>query len=55
VALAKTSSDDDTLIKSRLKKKISKSSRGSLFRGVSKNGKKWQVFNFTSTFLKINL
>ena len=42
-ALKKTKSDSDVVIQSRLKRKISKSTRGSAFRGVSKNGKKWQV------------
>ena len=31
------------LLQSRLKKKKSRSLRGSAYRGVSKNGKKWQV------------
>lgn len=42
-ALKKAKSDSDVIISSRLKKKLSKSTRGSQYRGVSKNGKKWQV------------
>ena len=43
-ALRKAQSDSEIIISSKLKRKISKSSRGSNFRGVSKNGKKWQVY-----------
>ena len=42
-ALKKAKVDSDVIISSRLKKKLSKSTRGSQYRGVSKNGKKWQV------------
>jgi hypothetical protein len=42
-ALRKAEKDTDFIITTRIKRKESKSTRGSLFRGVSKNGKKWQV------------
>jgi hypothetical protein len=42
-ALDKTKTSSDFIIQSKLKKKMSKSTRGSKYRGVSKNGKKWQV------------
>lgn len=42
-ALKRAKSDLDIVIASKRKKKLSKSTRGSNFRGVSKNGKKWQV------------
>jgi hypothetical protein len=42
-ALSKAENSTDVIIQSRLKRKQSKSTRGSQFRGVSKNGKKWQV------------
>ena len=42
-ALKKAKTDSDVIITSRLKRKLSKSTRGSSYRGVSKNGKKWQV------------
>jgi hypothetical protein len=35
--------DGAVLLQSRMKKKQSRSLRGSAYRGVSKNGKKWQV------------
>lgn len=35
--------DGAVLLQSRMKKKLSRSLRGSAYRGVSKNGKKWQV------------
>lgn len=53
--LAKTTSLSDVIIKSKLKKKLSKSSRGSKFRGVSKNGKKWQVrIQILTTYFRFN-
>ena len=42
-ALRKAEKDTELVITTRIKRKESKSTRGSLFRGVSKNGKKWQV------------
>ena len=45
-ALKKAKGDNEIVIQSRLKRKLSKSTRGSAYRGVSKNGKKWQVRNF---------
>jgi len=42
-ALKRAKQDSEIVIQSRLKRKQSKSTRGSAFRGVSKNGKKWQV------------
>lgn len=42
-ALRKAENDTELVITTRIKRKESKSTRGSLFRGVSKNGKKWQV------------
>ncbi|CDW76020.1 ap2-like ethylene-responsive transcription factor ant-like [Stylonychia lemnae] len=42
-ALKKTTSEDQLILQSKLKRKQTKSSRGSQYRGVSKNGKKWQV------------
>jgi hypothetical protein len=42
-ALKKAADRNAFIIKTRLKRKISKSDRGSQYRGVSKNGKKWQV------------
>ena len=41
--MAKTTSDTVTMIKSRPKKHMMRTERGSKYRGVSKNGKKWQV------------
>ena len=41
--LDELSGDDKVVIWSKMKPTISKSSRGSKYRGVSKNGKKWQV------------
>jgi hypothetical protein len=41
IALSKISSTNETLIWSRAKNSLSKSNRGSRYRGVSKNGKKW--------------
>jgi hypothetical protein len=46
--LIKTKNESDLIIKSKLKLKISRSARGSRYRGVSKNGKKWQVIYPTS-------
>eukprot|EP00347_Sterkiella_histriomuscorum_P024328 403331510 len=42
-ALTKATSQDQVVIQSKLKRKQTKSTRGSQYRGVSKNGKKWQV------------
>lgn len=42
-ALKKASKDSEVVIHTKLKRKMTKSTRGSQFRGVSKNGKKWQV------------
>lgn len=44
-ALRKATSLSTVVIQGKSKKKISKSQRGSTYRGVSKNGKKWQVCN----------
>lgn len=41
--LSKTLDNSSIILWSKPKNSISKSSRGSKFRGVSKNGKKWQV------------
>ena len=41
--LAKTESENAVMIKSRPKKRLIQTERGSKYRGVSKNGKKWQV------------
>jgi hypothetical protein len=49
-ALKRAKSDHDMIITSRLKKKTTKSTRGSQYRGVSKNGKKWQVY----TIINVN-
>lgn len=49
-ALTKEASLKAIIISSKLKRKISKSLRGSSYRGVSKNGKKWQVRELFSRF-----
>lgn len=56
-ALEKATSEDQVIISSRLKRKISKSNRGSAYRGVSKNGKKWQVslFNIYKNLIGLTL
>ena len=41
--LAKTESENTVMIKSKPKKRLIQTERGSKYRGVSKNGKKWQV------------
>jgi len=43
MALAKIPDTNDVILWSKNKRQITKSNRGSRFRGVSKNGKKWQV------------
>ena len=43
IALSKIPCSTETLIWSRPKNQISRSNRGSRYRGVSRNGKKWQV------------
>ena len=35
--------DDEVVLRAKPKQQISKSARGSIYRGVSKNGRKWQV------------
>lgn len=41
--MEQTSSDSTIMIRHEPKKQIQKTGRGSKYRGVSKNGKKWQV------------
>ena len=41
--MGRTESEVVTLIRSRPKKHLAQTERGSKYRGVSKNGKKWQV------------
>lgn len=41
--LEKTSNPNKIVLKTKITKKDLKSSRGSVYRGVSRNGKKWQV------------
>ena len=41
--LTKTQSSLETIIRTKILKKELKSTRGSIYRGVSRNGKKWQV------------
>jgi hypothetical protein len=43
IALSKIPDTNDVILWSKNKRQISKSNRGSRFRGVSRNGKKWQV------------
>ena len=43
ISLYSSKNENVVLITTRLKLKQSRSLRGSQFRGVSKNGKKWQV------------
>ena len=43
ISLYSSKNENVVLIQTRLKRKQSRSLRGSQFRGVSKNGKKWQV------------
>jgi hypothetical protein len=45
-------SNNISLIKAKPKKHITETERGSKYRGVSKNGKKWQVSIF-STLLTV--
>lgn len=45
--MQKTTSDAVVMIKSRPKKHLMRTERGSKYRGVSKNGKKWQVSALT--------
>jgi hypothetical protein len=47
MALNKCLKDSDLVIQTRIKRKELKSNRGSLYRGVSRNGKKWQVRNIS--------
>ena len=54
-ALKKAKAESEIVIQSRLKRKLSKSTRGSAYRGVSKNGKKWQVSNFLYNNLFVGL
>lgn len=42
-ALKKAVKETEIIVHTRLKRKLTKSTRGSQYRGVSKNGKKWQV------------
>ena len=53
--MQKTASEATVMIKSRPKKRQMETERGSKYRGVSKNGKKWQVssrnrYNIFTTF-----
>lgn len=41
--MEQTSSDSTIMIRHEPKKQIQKTGRGSKYRGVSKNGKKWQI------------
>ena len=41
--IARTDSNNTIMIVSRPKKRLIQTERGSKYRGVSKNGKKWQV------------
>jgi hypothetical protein len=43
IALVRMPDSNDPILWSKPKKNLSRSSRGSRFRGVSRNGKKWQV------------
>jgi len=43
IALSKIPDSDDPILFAKSKDQVSRSTRGSTFRGVSRNGKKWQV------------
>jgi hypothetical protein len=43
MALSKIPDNNDVILWNKNKRQLSKSTRGSKFRGVSRNGKKWQV------------
>lgn len=43
ITLSKIPDTNDIILWNKNKRQLSKSNRGSRFRGVSRNGKKWQV------------
>ena len=54
--MSKTTSEAVIMIKSRPKKHMMRTERGSKYRGVSKNGKKWQVSkNTINYYQRVNL